>query len=564
MNKPSLQEINNIVNARIPLSFIVTHDEQKCIEEIHKSICKDDKGKIIRELFIYSSYMGLIKYSASFFTNPQRATGDLDKTWNPNTALEYIQGYKSSKDTAETIFIFRDFHTVLTPGVARQLKDIYNSLIFKDRESPKLIIGMGGVLGYNRGDIRPGVEPSLEKQMMVVNWDLPSREEIEGFLRVEVQHNQNPNKAIYKDEDFFNFSRGLQGLPVVEIENAIAKCEVEHGKLDLKHLMNQKKQIIARSEILEFIESDTTLDQLGGMDNLKKYIQNNSNSHDEEAIKFGVEPLKGILLIGPPGTGKSEIAKAIGNFWNMPTLRLDIGKVMGSLVGMSEQRMREAIKTAEGVAPDVLYCDEIEKALSGTQSSSHSDGGTLNRVFGTLLTSMQEGMKGVVLVATANNISMLPPELIRRFSETFYVSIPTEDERKDIWKIWLVKKKRNPENFNIDKLAKASEKFTGAEIAKSLSEAIATSFNKNKQEITTESIIEAIKDAKPIAVVMATEIQKIEEWAKTRTRFASSQAEELAKPGNQTIKLGSGDVKVGDLDEPSPGRLGNVGRKKLS
>lgn len=545
----SLFELRNIVKAKIPFSYVITHDEQQCIREIYNGIClDDDKETVVKKLFVWSGYSGIIEYKDGFFGNTTRATGYWEGTWSPVLAIEKIVSYADSDDKkSASIFIFRDFQSVFTPAVARQIKDIYSFLL--SHENTRYIIAMGGSLGHvSGGAIKQGIEPSLEKFTSIVRWKLPTREQIEQYIRVQCTCLK---KNLYTNEDFYKFSRAVQGLTMIEVENAVAACFAElSGKLDANRLMKEKKQIIMRSDVLEYIESDQTLDDLGGLDNLKNYIKNNYNSHSEEAEEFGVEPLKGIILIGVPGSGKSASAKAVGNLWGVPTLRLDVGKVMHGLVGGSEQKMREVIAQAESVAPCVVWLDEIEKALSGTKSSNFSDGGTLSRVFGTLLTAMEEGFKGVVVIATANDISMLPPELIRRFSETFYVSLPTIEERKDIWNIWLKKKKRNPVEFDIGKLAQESDQFTGAEIVKSLREAIAMCFNDNKRKVTTEDIVTAIKSTKPIAVVMASKIQETEKWAKERCRYASSLKETVVKAGGIKTSKGKTLTQVSDLDKP--------------
>lgn len=529
INTNAAIEVKNLVNSQTPYIYIVSPDEEQCIRELYNVLClnKQDIKEPIKEMYVWSSYCGLVKYGENFFREVEKASGQFENTGNPSTAIAAIQAYKDKKDA---VFIFRDFNTILTPAVARQLRDLY--FHFGNVAPIKTIIGIAGVLGHFHGAMNSGIEPTLEKQVTIINWDLPTREQIEQHVIAEyISAMITKGDEKYSEEDIRSICNSLQGLSFIEINDALAVCYTEKKRIDPKRLMKQKKQIILRSDILEYIESTNTMDDLGGLDNLKKYIKDHANSDSKEAIEFGVDPLKGIILVGIPGSGKSASAKAIGNSWDIPTLRLDVGKVMAGLVGSSEKRMRSAIQQAKAVAPCVLWVDEIEKALSGTKSSNFSDGGTLSRVFSTLLTAMEEELNaaGVILVATANDISMLPPELIRRFSETFYVGLPTESERKDIWTIHLNKKKRDAKEFNLDKLAKGSSNFTGAEIEKALKEALSVCFNDNRRPMTTEDILDSIKATKPLYVVMKEVVKQTEKWAKTRARFASSLAEKEIK-----------------------------------
>jgi ATP-dependent 26S proteasome regulatory subunit len=549
----SILELNNLIAARLPLIQVVTHDEIRFLKEVHDTICVPNK----LQLFIWSSWQGIIEYEGEqTIYKPERASGEWEKSNAPNIALELITKYKipsgKEKNFKGAVFAMRDFNTVLAQPVPRIMRDVYSSLL----SNAKTVLCMGGTLSHGPGASKAGMEPSLEKQMIVYRWALPTRHEIENHLRKlfdkeELEDKKSKIKFDYSDDEFYSYSRALQGLTFSEIENSVVVCVTEMNHLNTKRLLEEKKQIVQRSEILEYIDSNNTMDDIGGMDNLKEYIKAHANSHTEEAVEFGVEQIKGLLLLGIPGGGKSLCAKAVGNFWDTPTLRLDIGKVMSGLVGSSEEKMRSVIATASSVAPVVLYLDEIEKALSGTKSSNASDGGTLSRVFGTLLTAMEEGLPGVTIVATANDISMLPPELIRRFNEVFYVGLPTESERKEIFSIHLKKKRRDPKDFDLDALAEASHKYTGAEIEKSIKESIARNFNNGMKKVTTEDIVQAIKDTKPLSKLMDTKIQDLVDWVRNRARFASSLGAEEAGVGNQKIHTSSGKtLDIKDLDGP--------------
>ncbi|MDH5757565.1 MAG: AAA family ATPase, partial [Nitrospinota bacterium] len=231
---------------------------------------------------------------------------------------------------------------------------------------------------------------------------------------------------------------------------------------------------------------------------------------------------KGLLLLGVQGCGKSLTSKAIASLWGQPLLRLDMGRIFSSFIGSSEENMRKAIATAESLAPVILWIDEIEKGFSGIKSSGSTDGGVTSRIFGTFLTWMQEKTKAVFVIATANSISDLPPELLRkgRFDEIFFIDLPSEKERKDILKIHISKRKRDVAKYNIDALSKASNGYSGAELEMAIVESMYTAFGE-KREFGDKDIAAAIKASVPLSRTMAEEIQKLRQWASHRARMAS-------------------------------------------
>ena len=245
----------------------------------------------------------------------------------------------------------------------------------------------------------------------------------------------------------------------------------------------------------------------------------------KNARDFGLQEPKGLLLLGVPGCGKSLTAKTIASFWNMPLLRLDIGKVFQGLVGSSEDNIRKAIATAEAVAPCVLWIDEIEKGLSGVQSSGATDGGVTSRIFSTILTWMQEKMSPVFVVATANNINLLPPELLRkgRFDEIFFVDLPNEEERKKIFEIHLVKKRQNPQSFPMEMLSKKTEGFNGAEIEECIKEAMFAAYVENPETpvLKASHLMDSINKTVPLSTTMKEQISALRLWASTRAKNAS-------------------------------------------
>jgi len=535
-NSP-IDQISCLIKARVPIIYVVTHEETRFIDAL-KTLAP--QKEINRELWVWSSCMGLLQdFTKNVVTV---AKGQEEKTENPKRALERIHAHEIKPSTKGNIYIMRDMHKVLTNDIPRMMRDMYEHLV----HNSKTIIIVAPYLGYGAGGSSRGVEPTLEKQVTVVNFNLPTKEELQKIVKNIMSTMKSNKKNVekvqtnYTDEDCIDFTRACQGLTHQEADNVIMTSLVKLGKIDVNHILQEKKNIIRKSDILEYIDSDVQVSDIGGMDEAKKFFASYQDCFSDEAKEYGVEPLRGVLLVGIPGGGKSHLAKAMAHQFKLPLLRLDIGKVMGSLVGQSEARMREAISTAESVAPCLLWADEIEKGISGTSSSGQTDGGTLSRVFGTLLTAMQEGLKDVTIIATANQISQLPPEFIRRFNEVFFVDLPTEEERGDIFSIHLKKRKRDPANFNMTDLLKNSDEFTGAEIEKAIKDSLALAWSNNKQPLETSHIVTALKATRPISKVMGESISSIREWAKDRARYASSGAAKLAAPGNQKITTTNG------------------------
>jgi SpoVK/Ycf46/Vps4 family AAA+-type ATPase len=303
---------------------------------------------------------------------------------------------------------------------------------------------------------------------------------------------------------------------------------------DVPVILSEKEQIIRKSGMLEYYRATEAFENIGGMEDLKEWLRKRKMAFSEEAKKFGLPSPKGVLLIGVQGCGKSLCAKALASLWRVPLLKLDMGKVFDSLVGSSEQNVRQAIKVAESVAPTILWVDEVEKAFAGTQSSTFSDAGTTSRVFGTFITWLQEKTAPVFVVATANNISQLPPELLRkgRFDDIFFIDLPDADERLEIFKIHIAKRGRNTTKFDLKKLAMTSEGFSGAEIEEAVIAALYDVFAKG-EDLNTEAILNSLSSTVPLSKTMEEDINKLRKWAKERARLASIPSETLTVSGRQ-------------------------------
>jgi SpoVK/Ycf46/Vps4 family AAA+-type ATPase len=375
----------------------------------------------------------------------------------------------------------------------------------------------------------------LEKEVTVLTFPLPAREDLDALLEGIVSE-VSSLKRVHIDLEPAGRERLLQaalGLTLNEAENVFAKIIVQSGRLSgdqVHEVFAEKQQIIRKSGLLEYYATQETFLHIGGLGVLKDWLQKRAAAFTPEARSFGLPAPKGVLLLGIQGCGKSLCAKAVASHWQLPLLRFDIGKMFNSLVGSSEENVRKAIAVAESVAPAILWVDEIDKAFAGSQVSGAADGGTTARVFGTFLTWLSEKTAPVFVVATANDISQLPPELMRkgRLDEIFFVPLPTLAEREEILDIHLRKRGRDAQNFDLAALSEASRDFSGAELEAAIVSALYDAFDAQR-EVVTADILRAIGQAVPLARTMAEHLHQLASWAKGRARNAS-QPDALSDP----------------------------------
>jgi SpoVK/Ycf46/Vps4 family AAA+-type ATPase len=324
------------------------------------------------------------------------------------------------------------------------------------------------------------------------------------------------------------------GLTKDEAEKVYRKAQVTKGQLtesEVDIVLSEKKQLIRRNGILDYLEEDDTIDSIGGVEELKKWLRQRANAFTERAREYGLPQPKGMLILGVPGCGKTLVAKTTSRLWGLPLLRLDMGRVYdGSTVGKSEANLRNALKTAESLSPAILFIDELDKAFSGSGGSADSDGGTSGRIFGSFLTWMQEKTSPVFVMATANRVERLPGEFLRkgRFDEIFFVDLPTTEERQAIFKIHLSKRRRDISRFDLEQLAKVSEGFSGAEIEQAIIAAMYEAFAQDR-EFTQLDIIAAIKATLPLSKTMTEQVTALRDWARQRARPAASSVAEYQR-----------------------------------
>ncbi len=488
----SRTELEHLVKARYPVIYINSSEEERVERAIGATReALNAKSGVKRKLLYWSITEG--------FTGDQEFSDLRD----PIKALDLLIKFEDS-----AIFVLRDFHPYLKdPVVVRRLRDCHRN--FKESEKLKTVLLLSAQMK---------IPTEIEKEVAVVDFALPSRADI----RLLIDGLCQDFGLTHRDEVRDRFTEAALGLTYEEANNVLAKSLVRHRDFDMDTILSEKKAIIRKSGLLEYYESLEQFDDVGGLSALKDWLRKRQGAFSQKARTFGLPVPKGILLIGVPGCGKSMTAKAVGALWQMPLLRLDVGKVFSGLVGSSEENIRKAIATAEAVAPAILWLDELEKGFSGVQSSGQSDAGTTARVFGSFITWLQEKTSPVFVIATANDVSMMPPELLRkgRFDEIFFVDMPTEDERRDIMRIHIKKKNRDASLFDLDALAVAARGFSGAEMEQAVISALYDAYFEST-DVDTARVVTACNEVIPLSLTMKEKIDALRDWARSRARSAS-------------------------------------------
>jgi len=349
----------------------------------------------------------------------------------------------------------------------------------------------------------------------------PDEKELKEIIRTTLLrlHRKRPIEVGITHRGLETIVRNLRGLTRRQAEQIIIDTVAEDRRFtddDINIVIASKRQMIQRGGLLEYVQTPLDLSEIGGMARLKQWLKQRKDAFTDEARRFGISPPRGVLFLGVQGAGKSLCAKAIATAWHQPLLRMDPGALYASFIGESERNLREALRQTEMMSPVVLWIDEIEKAFASAASRS-ADGGLSQRMFGTLLTWLQEHEAPVFVVATANDIGALPPELLRkgRFDEIFFVDLPSEQVRREIFAIHLRKRGRDPERFDLDRLVRASEGYSGSEIEQGVLSALHEAYAE-KKELTTEGIVEALRCSPPLSVTMAERVEELRAWANGR------------------------------------------------
>jgi AAA+ superfamily predicted ATPase len=485
------QAIINYVRAGYPGIFVVSHEEVRAEAEL-----KDAAKSTKHGLLAWSSSTGIID------TDTGRALGGED----PMEAVLAVAGLPDN-----SIVLLRDFHLSLQDAAPMLVRALKEALSHAKTKGKCLVI-----LGCRR--ILP---PELEREFVTVEMSLPGRKELGEVLDGICT---SAKLAKYKGDERDQILDAASGLTTFEAENAFALSVVSNKAVTPRTVATEKANSIKSNGLLEVVETSAGLEGIGGLETLKGWLLKRRDAFGQKAKEYGLPSPKGLLIVGVPGTGKSLTAKATAAVFGRPLLKLDAGKLFGSLVGQSEGNLRSAIQTAEAIAPCVLWLDELEKGLAGSKSSGSSDGGTGARVFGGFLSWLQEKTSPVFVIATANDVTQLPPELLRkgRWDELFFTDLPSIEERQQIWAIQISKAGRKPEGFNLEGLATASEGFTGAEIEQCVSDALYRAFADNREPKTAD-MTTAICETVPLSKLMSEQVAALRTWAKGRCRMAAAE-----------------------------------------
>lgn len=506
------RELDILIRARYPIIYVTTWEEervQQCLDEIARGRKK--------QLYQWTITEGL------------RRVGDDNKNRGKNNTTDPIAALDAVIEHVDpAIYLFKDFHhftedTRCNLTLIRRLRDVAVQL----RDSYKTIVITSPLTQ---------IAPELSKDVTLVDFGLPGCEEFGRLLdRIVDDVKDNPKVSISLSPPAREqLLRAAQGLTLKEAENVFAKTLVTDGKLDaddINIVFSEKRQIIRKDGLLEYYDAADRFEDVAGLENLKVWLKKRTLAFSDRAKDFGLPAPRGVLLLGVQGCGKSLCAKAASSLWNLPLLRFDLGRMFSSLVGSSEENMRRAVQVAESVAPAILWIDEIDKALAGATQSAGSDGGTSARVFGTLLTWLSEKQSPVFVIATANDISQLPPELLRkgRLDEIFFVDLPNHSERREIFSIHFRKKGRDPTRFDLDALAGASEGFNGAEIEEAITASLFDALSEDC-EVSTPIVRRAIADTVPLSKTMSEQLEQMRAWALGRARLASPTGSDSRQP----------------------------------
>jgi AAA+ superfamily predicted ATPase len=494
--QPISREIALLIRAGNTLISIETADEQRAVEIIRQA-CDGDG----RTVYDWSMTQGLRPLNQDGF-------GSIDEDdRKPRSALHFIR----DQGPAQAVYIFKDFAPHGRDAeVHRTLRDLL----------PVLAANGSAIVLVDSQPLPDEVRRlSVAKEL---GW--PSAEELEEVVKETFNRIRKSSKdgvvgQITKRE-MEQLVQTLRGLSCEQAGRVVSEAILDDSKLsgdDIARVVESKRTLLGTTGCLEAIAVDFSIEDVAGLSNLKSWLKLRRDGYTSRATEFGLEPPRGVLMLGVPGCGKSLCAKAVAADWKMPLLRLDPGVLYQKYIGESESQLRRALAQAEAMAPVVMWIDEIEKAFASASSGSSSDGGLSKRMFGTLLSWMQDHRHPIFTIATANDVSALPPELMRkgRFDEVFFIDLPTESVRAEVVKVHLRRRQRDPANYRLAELAAASEGFSGSELEQVVVSGLFDAFAA-QSELKTEHLLEAIRRTKPLSTLAAETIGTLREWASDR------------------------------------------------
>ena len=500
-----IREVEGYVRARFPLLYLVTWEEERAVRELEQVAIR-----LRKMCFVWSETEGA--YNVALPHEKHGQSGEDRRVREPLAILGRIL-----RDEKDAIYVLKDFHVYLDqPAVRRKVRDLAQALV----TTGKTVVILAP---------RLNLPQELQKEATVIDVPLPTNAELDAHMEALLARLE-PGKVDLDRRERDELVRSAKGMTLRELEQTLALAVVTEGAVDRRAIplvLREKEQVVRKTTILEHVRWDEGFETVGGLDLLKAWLDGRRDAFSEEARAFGLPTPRGVCLIGVQGCGKSLSAKAVARFYRLPLLRFDVGRVFAGLVGRSEENVRMALGLAESLSPCVLWIDELEKSLAGARSSSVSDAGTTARVISTITTWLQERRgDGVYVVATANDIANLPPELLRkgRFDEIFFVDLPAAPEREEVVAIHLRKRGRDPADFDLPAIARATPGFSGAELEEVVIAGLYEAFA-GRRPLATPDMLKAIEQTVPLSSTMSERVEGIRTWAKGRARRASSATE---------------------------------------
>jgi ATP-dependent 26S proteasome regulatory subunit len=525
----AIKELTILIRSRYPIVYMINNEKEYSVAKIVYDICVQGTldSRFKKELYIWDITRGVVK--------PEFEGGNIinkvvsEQSQDPILALEWITNHNKDVDA---IYILTEFHHYLDqPNIQRRLRVFSETTALSER---KMII-----LLSTKNDGMPNsgkmIPPEMENIIHMFDWPYPDSLQIRRVLENDFIPMLNEGleaggyeKMDFNDEQMKLLINACKGMTIAQIDHATSKSVVVHHTLVPKTIATEKKQIIQKSGLCDYVEPNETMGDIGGVAKLKRWLSERKNVLSEEAFDFGCDLPNGVLLLGPWGSGKSSAAKAIINEWGLPGIRIDASKVYDQYVGASEQRIRSILNLAESISPVCIWWEEVENLLAGSESSA-SDGGTSSRVIGIISTFMQEHEGIVFNIFTANEIGDRPPKLFRkgRLDEIFIVDLPVTSEREEIFKIHVDKRLKRQgklelsEKINYALLAENSNNFSGAEIEAAVNSGIIQCFNDGKRDLKTEDIMDAVNITIPLSCTMREKIVAMRRWQEGRAVLAS-------------------------------------------
>jgi ATP-dependent 26S proteasome regulatory subunit len=512
----SMERLKILINSSTPIIVMETVEEVRALTLV-RAACSD----LSLPIFEWTIADGLVRSGGDGAGGARTLSAISHDGLAPKTAMynttDPVQALANLETmTIEAVFVLKDFHRHMdNPVVVRRLRDV------------------GQKFSANRRTLiltAPAIEmpPELASLVEFLDMPLPDRDRLRELIRETYTRMAGTHSLkLQLDSNGVDAMAGnLRGLTEEAAERAISQTIV--GRLALSadcitDVLDAKKALLKRSEMLEFVDTTDDMSSVGGLDNLKRWLEQRRGAWDDGARQFGLDPPKGVIILGVQGCGKSLCARAVAGEWKLPLVKFDTAAVYDKFIGETEKRIQKVFRVAEGLAPCVLWIDELEKVFAGSgPDSASADAGVSSRLLAAFLSWMQDRKPAVFVAATCNNVTVLPPELIRkgRFDELFFVDLPDTAERKQIFAIQLTKRKRNPEDYDLDGVAAAAKGYSGAEIESAVQTALYAAFGR-KQELGNEDLLTALSSTVPLSITRAEEIAALRGWAKERAVWAS-------------------------------------------